>query len=83
MFDEAFKSRIHVSLHYRKLGRDQQRAIWENCFERVEKDSVIITKMAKRYISEDAALLELEWNGREIQHGKIVPLSNNKQRHSK
>ncbi|TAQ90526.1 hypothetical protein B7494_g1089 [Chlorociboria aeruginascens] len=92
IFDEAFKSRVHVSLHYRKLTRDQQSAIWNNSFDRVEKQSteeesvenyadekkvdikevakkpIIVTKTARKYILEDPALLDLKWNGREIQH---------------
>jgi len=69
-FDEAFKSRIHVSMHYKRLSRDQQSAIWKNCFARAKKDSVVITKKSTRYVSEDSDLLEREWNGREIQNGK-------------
>jgi len=68
IFDEAFKSRIHVSMHYKRLSREQQSAIWKNCFARAAKDSVVITKKSTRYVSEDSDLLEREWNGREIQN---------------
>lgn len=34
-FDEAFKSRILLSLHYKPLTRDQRRTIWENFLRRL------------------------------------------------
>jgi hypothetical protein len=70
IFDEAFKSRVHVSLHYRALSTEQQSAIWANCFERVKKESITVTKKAKDYIAEDSVVAEIAWNGREIQNGK-------------
>jgi SpoVK/Ycf46/Vps4 family AAA+-type ATPase len=73
-FDEAFKSRVHVSLHYKKLGFEQRNVIWKNCFERAEKiDAIIVTEAAKRYFSEDQTVKQLDWNGREIQYGMPSP----------
>jgi hypothetical protein len=37
IFDEAFKSRIQLSLRYNNLDRDQRRQIWENFINRLEK----------------------------------------------
>ena len=35
-FDEAFKSRIHVSLHYEDLTADQRMKIWQRLFEQLK-----------------------------------------------
>lgn len=71
-FDEAFKSRIHVSLHYPKLDEEDRDAIWNNFFRRSLKDGVDVTKRARKYIREDETLLSLEWNGREIRNGELI-----------
>ncbi|KAK0752062.1 hypothetical protein B0T18DRAFT_403997 [Schizothecium vesticola] len=34
-FDEAFKSRIQLSLHYESLNKSQRRTIWENFLDRL------------------------------------------------
>lgn len=36
-FDEAFKSRIQLSLHYESLTREQRVVIWKNFLKRLEK----------------------------------------------
>ncbi|KAL9604333.1 MAG: hypothetical protein Q9219_000521 [cf. Caloplaca sp. 3 TL-2023] len=38
VFDEAFKSRIQVALHYQNLTRSSRRQIWTNFIEMVEED---------------------------------------------
>ncbi|KAF4336553.1 AAA family ATPase [Fusarium beomiforme] len=35
-FDEAFKSRIQLSLHYESLTKSQRRTIWENFLKRLD-----------------------------------------------
>jgi hypothetical protein len=35
-FDEAFKSRIQLSLHYENLNKGQRMKIWKNFFRRLE-----------------------------------------------
>ena len=35
-FDEAFKSRIHLALHYENLNGPQQRKIWRNFLNRLK-----------------------------------------------
>ncbi|RDW73421.1 hypothetical protein BP6252_07328 [Coleophoma cylindrospora] len=65
-FDEAFRSRIQISLHYEKLSPEFQRRIWQNFFNMLRTDG------------ENADLEELEdhlqelsgedMNGREIRN---------------
>lgn len=66
-FDEAFKSRIQLALHYENLSRTQRRAIWENFFNRleeIEKDSVD-TDDLREHLDELAAH---DMNGRQIRN---------------
>jgi len=66
-FDEAFKSRIQLALHYENLTRTQRRAIWENFFKRldeIEKDSVD-TDNLREYLDE---LASHDMNGRQIRN---------------
>ena len=41
--DEAFKSRIHLSLHYPHLDKNQTRAIWRIKLERIKKNKPHVT----------------------------------------
>lgn len=36
-FDEAFKSRIQLSLHYEPLNKTQRHKIWKNFFQRLKQ----------------------------------------------
>ncbi|KAG9242578.1 hypothetical protein BJ878DRAFT_163156 [Calycina marina] len=75
-FDEAFKSRIHVPLLYKRLDFDQRNAIWKNCVDRAERqESIIVTDLAKTYFTEDKTVKQLDWNGREIQYAFGTALS--------
>ncbi|KAJ3540144.1 hypothetical protein NM208_g5192 [Fusarium decemcellulare] len=50
-FDEAFKSRIQLSLHYEALDKSQRRTIWSNFMNRLktlERDHVKIEPIEKR-----------------------------------
>ncbi|GKU09061.1 unnamed protein product [Fusarium langsethiae] len=83
-FDEAFKSRIQLSLHYDTLTKSQRRTIWSNFLERLsalEKPSVVrpITDRKRKYESERginfedierhlADLAEEQMNGRQIRN---------------
>ncbi|MCJ1262519.1 hypothetical protein MMC22_002389 [Lobaria immixta] len=74
-FDEAFKSRIHLSLYYPSLNRDQTRAIWNMNLERMEKrkgrgmtiDRVGIVDFALRHFEENKKR-NTRWNGRQIRN---------------
>ncbi|CUS14986.1 unnamed protein product [Tuber aestivum] len=69
MFDEAFKSRIHISLYYPPLDRKAYLAVWDMNLTRTQEgkkniqvDRVEILGYAKRHYK------ELKWNGRQIRN---------------
>jgi hypothetical protein len=66
-FDEAFKSRIQLALHYDNLSRTQRRAIWANFIKRlasIDKDSVNTDSLTE-HLDELAAH---DMNGRQIRN---------------
>ena len=73
--DEAFTSRIHVALHYRKLQDSERREIWLNSFERLEPNRVKVAKAVQRYACDSKDVLSLEWNGREIRNAFQTAIS--------
>jgi len=65
MFDEAFKSRIHISLYYPPLDRKAYLAMWDMNLTRTQEgkkniqvDRAEIRGYAKKHYK------ELKWNGR-------------------
>ena len=82
-FDEAFKSRIQLSLHYESLTKSQRRTIWTNFLSRLstlEQEDVQPITDRKRKLEEDrsidfddierhlADLAEEQMNGRQIRN---------------
>ncbi len=74
-FDEAFKSRIHVSLYYPQLDEDSTIQIWEMNLQRLlenKKHLEVNSKAIKRYARKHYAKLEKAqrgpWNGRQIKN---------------
>lgn len=66
-FDEAFKSRIQLVLHYPNLGPYQRLRIWENFLDRLENvDDKSVDLADLRDHLED--LKEGEINGRQIRN---------------
>ncbi|ETS77200.1 hypothetical protein PFICI_11074 [Pestalotiopsis fici W106-1] len=66
-FDEAFKSRIQLALHYPTLGPYQRLRIWENFLDRLAKlDDRSIDLDDLRYHLED--LQKEDMNGRQIRN---------------
>jgi SpoVK/Ycf46/Vps4 family AAA+-type ATPase len=66
-FDEAFKSRIQLSLHYQRLTEAQRVTIWENFFERldtIDEESVNVDEL-RRNVRE---LAKYDMNGRQIRN---------------
>jgi hypothetical protein len=66
-FDEAFKSRIQLALHYENLTRNQRRTIWENFIKRlehIEKDNVN-TMSLREHLD---GLAGHDMNGRQIRN---------------
>lgn len=67
IFDEAFKSRIQLALHYDNLGRPQRVKVWKNFFGRLKLlgEENIDYETVESYIEE---LSEYEMNGRQIRN---------------
>lgn len=74
-FDEAFMSRIHVSIGYERLDDKAREQIWDNLFAKLKEDKrnggpeVRYEYEAKQYVKKDGDVKKLEWNGREIRNG--------------
>ncbi|KAL8364823.1 hypothetical protein RB595_003887 [Gaeumannomyces hyphopodioides] len=76
-FDEAFRSRIHLSLYYPELDQDKSRKVWKVNMKRIDKRNEQREKEGLRsVIYERKEILEwaklnyklLSWNGRQIQN---------------
>lgn len=84
-FDEAFKSRIHLSIGYEKLDDRAREKIWDpdGLFDNLKEDSrnhrteIRYDYDAKQYVKKDENDKSLQWNGREIRNGILhlrIPL---------
>lgn len=74
-FDEAFRSRIHVSLYYPKLDKPTTIQIWERSLSRLRKSSLKldfsedeILKFAESHWLENEKKPSRLWNGRQIKN---------------
>ena len=74
-FDEAFRSRIHVSLYYPKLDRDATLKIWERSLLRLRTSGLHldfseddIRKFAERHWLDNVKTPSRHWNGRQIKN---------------
>lgn len=80
-FDEAFISRIHVSIYYSSFEVEDRIKIWDSFFEKLEQDretTMRIMQSTKDY-TQSQEVLALKWNGREIRNGtSSVPRKINK-----
>lgn len=70
-FDEAFKSRIQVAIHYDNLTKKSRKAIWRNFFDMIEESEDEDANMAEleRRLDELAAY---EMNGRQIRNALLT-----------
>jgi SpoVK/Ycf46/Vps4 family AAA+-type ATPase len=65
-FDEAFKSRIQVALHYPNLDGIARKKIWKNFFDMMEADEEDVNlEELNKHIKE---LADQDMNGREIRN---------------
>jgi SpoVK/Ycf46/Vps4 family AAA+-type ATPase len=65
-FDEAFKSRIQVALHYINLDRVARKKIWNNFFDMMKADEEDVNlEELNKHIQE---LADQDMNGREIRN---------------
>ncbi|KAH8776082.1 hypothetical protein F5882DRAFT_359889 [Hyaloscypha sp. PMI_1271] len=73
-FDEAFMSRIHVSIGYERLDDSARGQIWDSLFRKLIDDhkrggpEIIYEYDAKEYVKKNKEVKTLEWNGREIRN---------------
>ena len=66
IFDEAFKSRIQVALHYENLNRSARKKIWQNFLDMLEEDEEDVNFDEIKFRLDDLAGKEL--NGRQIRN---------------
>ena len=66
-FDEAFRSRIMLALHYKPLTHDQRRQVWRNFFLRLQEleATKIVFDNLMRHVED---LADHSLNGREIRN---------------
>jgi hypothetical protein len=67
IFDQAFKSRIQLALHYENLSKPQRRKIWRNFFNRLRDLGEENVDYDDLYDHIDD-LAEEEMNGRQIRN---------------
>jgi ATP-dependent Clp protease ATP-binding subunit ClpA len=76
-FDEAFMSRIHVSIGYNPLDDKAREQIWNALFKKLKEDhknggpEIDYEYDAKQYVQKSEDVKKLNWNGREIRNGKF------------
>jgi hypothetical protein len=56
VIDEAFKSRIHIALRYRRIDRDGTQQIWKNILKRIEQDNLEEKEKMKIEFAEEKLL---------------------------
>lgn len=64
--DEAFKSRIHISLHYQRPNSKEWLTIWKNNMRRVSKHYDVDEKGILAWAKSNFQVLN--WNGRQIRN---------------
>ena len=82
-FDEAFKSRIHMSLWYPTLSHKSTKRIWKMNLDRTKEkekelglkvDEVKIMDFADNHWRESEEEGSGFWNGRQIRNGMVSPI---------
>ncbi|KAK1545978.1 hypothetical protein CPAR01_03480 [Colletotrichum paranaense] len=70
-FDEAFKSRIQVAIHYDNLTKMSRKAIWQNFFDMIEESAEEDANMPELERRLDQLASE-EMNGRQIRNALLT-----------
>lgn len=65
VFDEALKSRIQLSVHYRSLGRPERRQIWWNFLDLLKSQNVVDFDEIEDHLDD---LADNVMNGRQIRN---------------
>ena len=74
-FDDAFISRIHVTLYYPDFTEVERKKVWKNFFDKLIRDRGDIMRVpidTKDYIN-GREVRAVQWNGREIRNGEQKP----------
>lgn len=75
--DDAFRSRLHLTLYYPKLNRSQTKKIWKNNFQRLAEINELRRNSHQQPIDVDEKKIikwvernweTLQWNGRQIRN---------------
>lgn len=69
--DDAFESRLHVVIQYKRLDDTKRVKIWSAFFDKLKKDKngkVIVGSQARKFVLENETIKALQWNGREIRN---------------
>ena len=71
-FDDAFVSRIHISLYYGEFTEDDRRKIWNIFFDKLARDRKNVMQIPAETIlyATEPEVTSLKWNGREIRNGE-------------
>ncbi|KAJ2992277.1 hypothetical protein NUW58_g2220 [Xylaria curta] len=68
-FDEGFRSRIQLAIHYPKLEQAERRRVWENFVNRLDSDPIASLEINVRNIRSNLTeLSNFHLNGREIRN---------------
>jgi hypothetical protein len=72
VFDEAFASRIHISMWYPGFDDVKRVKVWKAMIGRLQKErkDIKVPYDLNKYIEKDEDLRKVEWNGREIRNGE-------------
>ena len=71
-FDDAFVSRIHISLYYRDFTEDDRLKVWKTFFDKLARDRKNVMDVPAETIlyTTEPEVKGLKWNGREIRNGE-------------
>ncbi|KAF2971988.1 hypothetical protein GQX73_g1630 [Xylaria multiplex] len=68
-FDEGFRSRIQLAIHYTKLEQTERRKVWDNFVNRLSSDPIAAVDIDIRNLHSNLTeLSKFELNGREIRN---------------
>lgn len=73
MFDEAFISRINLTIYYPPFSTKARAEVWESFFSKLEREregKIRVHNNTRAYVEESDELSALQWNGREIRNGE-------------
>ncbi|KAF5849405.1 hypothetical protein GGP41_006349 [Bipolaris sorokiniana] len=78
MFDEAFISRINLTIYYPPFSDKARAEVWESFFQKLEREregEIRVHNNTRAYIEECKELKALQWNGREIRNAFQIAVS--------